>query len=223
MRTKFTWVDAVMLVVCGLPLIYLWFEFPLLPARVAIHFNLQGNADRYGSRQELLYAILLLCGVTMGVALLVRFLPDIDPKKKSKYSQPVFVKIGYAVLFFLSGVSILIINSTVAGHLTLDQHILFSFIALFLAYLGNLFNNLKPNYFVGIRTPWTLENETVWKKTHQLGGRIWLLGGLLVTILCWVLPPKAAFITFYIGVAAMAIVPVVFSYFYYRQLQKKTL
>ena len=103
--------------------------------------------------------------------MLIRFLPNIDPKKKVKYNQPVLVKLSYALVLFLSAMNVVIIYSTKMGHFVMDVRILFPAISLLMAYLGNLFNSLKPNYFVGVRTPWTLENEAVWKKTHQLTGR----------------------------------------------------
>ena len=81
-------------------------------------------------------------------------------------------------------------------------------------------NNVKPNYFVGIRTPWTLESEVVWRKTHQLAARIWLPGGILLAILGWVLPEAAAHITFVAAIAVLVIVPVVYSYILFRQLPK---
>jgi uncharacterized membrane protein len=123
-------------------------------------------------------------------------------------------------VFFLSALCILIIYSGKVGHLAIDNHFLFSFIALFMAYLGNMLNNLKPNYFVGVRTPWTLENETVWKKTHQLAGRLWLGGGLLLAILCWVFPQEISAVLFPVGVAVLVLIPVIYSYVFFRQLQK---
>lgn len=220
MRAKLSWADAVVLVVWALPLIFLLHQYPLLPPRVALHFNLQGEVDRYGAKQELLTTILVLCGIPLGVSLLVRFLPSIDPKKKVQYSQSVLIKISYAVVFLFTVLNFLIIYSTEAGHFIMNTRLILSLIALFFAYMGSSFDNLKPNYFVGIRTPWTLENETVWKKTHQLGRRLWLPGGLLLAVLCWVLPGMAALIVFFIGIAVMVLIPVVYSYFCYRQLPK---
>jgi uncharacterized membrane protein len=222
MRAKLTWADLVAFLVWMLPFAYLIYVYPALPERVALHFNLNGEADRLGEKSELVFAVLLLCGTSLFVTLLVRFLPNIDPKKKVKYSQPIFIKIGYALVFFLSALTIAIIYSSLRGRFVLDNHFLYPCICLLLAYFGNLFNNLKPNYFVGIRTPWTLENEEVWKRTHQWGGRLWLGGGLLLGILTFVLPEKASFVCFVSGVLVLALLPVVYSFICFQQIQRKS-
>jgi uncharacterized membrane protein len=91
---------------------------------------------------------------------------------------------------------------------------IFAFIGILIALLGNYFQSIRPNYFIGIRTPWTLENETVWKKTHRLGGRLWFGGGLIIIILTLILGNnKAIAITFTSIIAILVIVPIVYSYF----------
>jgi uncharacterized membrane protein len=120
----------------------------------------------------------------------------------------------------MSLLSAVIIYASVKGHFVLPQNILYPVLGIFFAYLGNLMNNVKPNYFVGIRTPWTLENEVVWRKTHKLAARIWLPGGILLGILGLMLPEMAAHFTFVTAVLIMALVPVVYSYILFRQLPK---
>jgi uncharacterized membrane protein len=93
-------------------------------------------------------------------------------------------------------------------------------VCLFYVYLGNLFTTLKPNYFVGIRTPWTLENETVWRKTHHFGGRVWVAGGLVLAVVTLLLPKTAAFVVFICGTLCLGLGPIIYSYWSYRQIQK---
>lgn len=220
MRAKLTWADIVMLVVWLLPLAYFVYVYPQLPNNVALHFNLKGEPDRWGHKQESIFPVMLIFGVSIVVALLVRFLPNIDPKKKVKYSQPVLVKLSYALVFFMSAMNVVIIYSTKMGHFVMNARILYPAIFLLMAYLGNLFNNLKPNYFVGVRTPWTLENEVVWKKTHQLAGRLWLGGGVLLAILTFATNGITAEIIFGIGVATLVLIPIIYSYIYYQKTAK---
>lgn len=220
MPTKFTWVDGAFLVVWALPLVYLMCVYPSLGPTLPIHFDMAGKPNGYGSRGTFVGVVLMISGIGLGTALLVRFLPRIDPKNKAKYSQAIFIRISYALLLFLSLLSAVIIYSSVNGHFTLPQKLLYPLLGLFFAYLGNLFNNVKPNYFVGIRTPWTLENEVVWRKTHKLAARIWLPGGILLAIAGWFLPPTAAHITFVAALVIMALVPIIYSYMLFRQLPK---
>ena len=88
-----------------------------------------------------------------------------------------------------------------ATKLTVILDLIFVIIGLLFAFLGNYFKTIKPNYFIGIKTPWTLENEEVWKKTHLIGGKLWFIGGLLMA-LTFVLPNKMQFYTF-MGITAV--------------------
>lgn len=105
------------------------------------------------------------------------------------------------------------------------QHLdkfLFAFMGFFLAALGNFFPSLKANYFIGIRSPWALENETVWKKTHQFAGKLWVAGGLLLAVLAFL--PGITFIGKITVplILCLALTPVVYSYTIWRKLKKET-
>jgi len=220
MRTKFSWADLIVGLVWLTPLAYLARVYPSLPPRVPMHYSGNGEANGFGSPAMLRTVVLTTTLIALGIFLLIRFLPLIDPKQKVRYSQAALVKIGYAVVAFLSALMVFQIYSASAGHLTFPVRWLYPLLGLFFAFLGNLFNNLKPNYFVGIRTPWTLESEVVWKKTHQLGGRVWLAGGLIIAVLTWLLPASAAETAFFIGSVVIVLIPVIYSYICFRQLQK---
>jgi uncharacterized membrane protein len=86
--------------------------------------------------------------------------------------------------------------------------------------LGNYFKVIKQNYFLGIKTPWTLESEEVWKLTHILAGKLWIVGGLLIVIFSLVIPEDINFYLFIIITAIITIVPIVYSYFIFRKLKK---
>lgn len=219
MQTKrFTLIDGVFFLIWAVPIVYLAVVYTQLPPQVPLHFNAEGQPDRFGDRSTFLWYMVLLQVISVGLYFLIRFLPEIDPKKRIKYSRHVLVQISYAVVTFMSALAVFLIYGTVRGRMHLDVHYLFAGIALLMAYLGNLFNNLKPNYFVGIRTPWTLENETVWKKTHQLGGRLWLGGGLILALACLFAPVSWTSGIFAVGVAVLVLIPVVYSYMVFKKI-----
>lgn len=220
MSKKFTWSDAMALLVWLLPMIYLIAIYPNLNTRLPMHFNAAGNPDRYGSKREFAGVVLLISGISIVASLLTRFLPLIDPKKKARYSQSTFIRISHALIFLMAGITFLVIYAGTRAHFTMPIKIFFPLMGLFFAYLGNLLNNVKPNYFVGIRTPWTLENEEVWRKTHRLAAKLWLPGGIILAIFGWALPGHAANIAFFIGLLIITMIPVVYSYVYYRHLPK---
>ena len=215
---KFTYMDLAALVVWILPAGYLASVYNALPAIVPVHYGIGGKVDRYGDKSEMI----LLTGILMFTALLVylllKFLPAIDPKKQVKVGEDTFRKIGFAVVLFLSALNIAIIFATVHHGFAIDKLIL-PLAGLFFAFMGNVMNSIKPNYFAGIRTPWTLESEDNWRTTHRLAGRLWFIGGIVVTIATLVLPATSATIVFMCGLAVLILVPVVYSYIYFKNHQ----
>jgi uncharacterized membrane protein len=220
MQTKITWTDILALIVWLLPLIYLAYVYPSLADTIPLHFNTDGNPDKFGPKTKFATVVLVVSGIGLVGSLITRFLPSIDPKKKAHYSQAAFVRISHAVLFLIAALTFLIVYAGTQQHFTMPIHVFYPLMGLFLAYLGNLLNNVKPNYFVGIRTPWTLENEKVWRKTHHLAAKLWLPGGIVMAILGWVIRGKAGHFVFPAGMLVLALIPVVYSYIYYRELSK---
>jgi uncharacterized membrane protein len=94
---------------------------------------------------------------------------------------------------------------------------LFISMGLLFAIIGNYMNNLKPNWFAGLRLPWTLENEDNWRRTHQLASKLWFAGGLLMALCGFLLPFKAAFTALIIIGLIIVIVPGVYSYRIYKE------
>ena len=223
MQAKLTWTDALAFIVWLLPLIYLIDVYPTLAAAVPLHFDINGNPDRYGPKTNFAAVVVLVNGIGLVAGLLTRFLPSIDPKRKARYSRVAFIRISHAVIFLVAAITFLIVYAGTQQHFTMPLHVLYPLMGLFFAYLGNLLNNIKPNYFVGIRTPWTLENEEVWRKTHRLAAKLWLPGGIVLAIIGWTLRSTATHILFVAGLGLLAIIPIVYSYIYYRQLQNKNL
>ena len=86
-------------------------------------------------------------------------------------------------------------------------------------FMGNYFKVIKQNYFIGIKTPWTLENEEVWKLTHLLAGKMWVIGGIVIVICSLVLPENINFYFLISITAVISIVPIVYSYLIYKKLK----
>ena len=101
-----------------------------------------------------------------------------------------------------------------------NPNIIFMSCGVLFVVLGNYFKTIKANYFIGIRTPWTLENESIWKETHKLGGKVWFVGGLLIIICSLVLANDVNFKVFMGITIIIALIPVVYSYLLYRKEQK---
>ena len=89
-------------------------------------------------------------------------------------------------------------------------------ILLLLVILGNYLPNLRPNYFVGIRTPWTLENADTWRATHRLGGKLMFFGSLLLLILEFLLSRSAFDVLFVTFIVLLALWSLFYSWYYFR-------
>ncbi len=78
--------------------------------------------------------------------------------------------------------------------------------------------SFRPNYFVGIRTPWTLENETVWKKTHEFGGKLFFYNGLIGILCCFIIEGSILSYIVFILIFTASLLPILYSYFIYKQI-----
>ena len=199
------------------PLIYLAIVWKSLPEKVAMHFNLKGEADRLGSRNELITTIIIMTVVNMIVYLLLTNIWRIDPKKNAAENRNRIATIGFATVVLLSAVMCMIIYSASRGNISFSAGLIFSGVGLFFAILGNYLPNMKPNYFAGFRLPWTLENEDNWRKTHQLAGKLWFAGGLFLAAICLFLPSTIAIIVFFTIMVTITLIPWVYSYQLFRK------
>ena len=147
------------------------------PDKVPIHWNVAGEVDRYGSRT---IGAFLFPAIILGMYLMFLGIPYIDPKKE-RYTQ--FKRVYHVfknllivfmtAMYFITSFNALGYDISVATWIPLMVGALFVF-------LGNYMSKLKPNWFMGIRTPWTLSSEEVWNKTHRLGGKVFIGGGVIL-------------------------------------------
>ncbi len=197
-----------------LPFVYLAFIWNELPASVPVHWKLNGEVNRYGNKQELILIPVLLSLLTYVILLVV---PKIDPKNRidkmgNKYHQLKFILV--LLMSFLSIYIIYMASNESAPDL---DNILLILGVLYIVF-GNYFQTVKPNYFIGIRIPWTLENETVWHETHKLGGKLWFIGGLLIVATILLFPKDISLVIFIVITVIIILIPVVYSYNKFKNL-----
>ncbi|MEI8273178.1 MAG: SdpI family protein, partial [Paludibacter sp.] len=120
---------------------------------------------------------------------------------------------------FMSAISFYLLYVSNKGEI--NPNLLIALIGAFYVVLGNYLQSVKPNYFIGIRTPWTLENEETWKKVHRLGGKLWLVGGLITIFIAFIAKNNSLLaITFGTVTAIISIVPILYSYIEFRKIHK---
>jgi uncharacterized membrane protein len=207
-------------VMMTIPWVYLAYIWNDLPATIPTHFGGDGLPDNFGDKLEIIIAPIILGIVGLLSFFVLQNIHKIDPKKKYTEGNSVLMKkLSVIVIILLSFLSLLILYSTLKGKIA-GAPLLFCGLSLFLAYIGNLMHSIKPNYFAGIRVPWTLENEDNWRKTHQLASKIWFTGGIILALLSLILNLKILFIVFMICIFAMSIIPIIYSYAIYKNLSK---
>ncbi len=207
-----------LLVIVALPFIYLAYTWSQLPEQVPMHWNMKGEIDRYGSKLELLMIPFLLPVLTYLIFLIV---PNIDPKNKLNKMGKKLDSIKFLLTTLMSILALFIIYSVKNESLANPNYIVL-LIGVLYVILGNYFKTIKANYFIGIKTPWTLENETVWKATHQLAGKMWFIGGIVVVLSSLLADNQTNFILFIVITVIISMVPVVYSYFKFKSLKKQT-
>lgn len=213
---KFSVFDLGALIIWILPAFYLFFIYASLPAQMPLHYDIHGNVNSYGSKSEFVFFQVLIIGISALVYFLMKFLPLIDPKRQVKYGEATFHKLAIGMVVFFAALNLVIIFASVHHGFQIDK-LLYPVISLLFVFLGNLMYSIKPNYFAGIKTPWTLESEDNWRATHRLASKIWFWGGIALTPLTLLLPSQTAGIVFLVFVLVMGLVPVIYSYLYFRK------
>lgn len=216
-----TFLRRIVWVIMLVPAVYLAIIWKQVPQTVPMHFDIKGNIDKYGSKNDLLILVLVLTLVNAIMYLIVSNVYKIDPKKYAAQNKERLQRIGFYTTAYLSAIWIMLIYEIAHNNTSMTMKFVFVAMGLLFALLGNNMYNIKPNYFAGLRLPWTLENEDNWRKTHQLAGRLWFFGGLCFSAIA--LLSNIKWIG-YVGVAILAIlilVPVFYSYKIYKDQSKK--
>ena len=217
MKKKITATDLLVYMIMAVPVIYLALHYASLPQTIPLHFNFHG-ADGYGDKSQSRVFISIITLVSFAIYAFLKNITFIDPKRAAASSASLFHKIAVMMVVFLSIVEIIILNAMQGNMFSLEK-LLLPCMGIFFSLMGNLMLNIKPNYFVGIRVPWTLENDDNWRKTHRLAGKLWFAGGIIAAITAILFPYKYAFICFIAIVSVITIIPVIFSYQYFRKHQ----
>lgn len=186
------------------------------PARIPSHWNFQGQVDSWSSAG---FGAFFLPFLLLGMYILFLVIPYLDPKKEryQEFSGTYHLFKNFLIFVLLA---IYVIASLNGLGYKIDVGISVSLlIGLLFIVLASQMPKIKSNWFIGIRTPWTLSNEEVWTKTHELGGKTFMIAGLLI-ILAGLFKSSWAMIILLIAVGIAALVPVVYSYVLYRRITK---
>jgi len=187
--------------------------YPHLPDKIATHWNEKNEVDGYSGK---LFGILVFPIAMLIVALFFMVLPRIDPLKKNydKF-QKYYEGLVLAMMLFLFAIHLWVLLWNVGIKLNFFIPASTGFLIFFIGYI---LENVKKNWFVGIRTPWTLSNENVWNRTHKLGGKLFRIAGL-ITVCCAFFIENELYVII-IPVLIASLISVVYSYIEYSKEMK---
>jgi uncharacterized membrane protein len=198
-----------------LPFIVSFIFYPRLPDKVATHWNAAGEPDGYSSR---LFGAFFLPILLIFIDALLIFIPMIDPLKENimKFKDYYYSFIIVFTLFmFVVHLWTLLWN---VGIQTSINFVIPVLMGCLFYYAGILLGKAQRNWFIGIRTPWTLSSDTVWNKTHKLGATLFKICGILSIIGAIITKYSTFFIL--IPLIAISTLLIVYSYLEYRKENK---
>lgn len=185
-----------------------------LPDLVPIHWNAAGKITDYGPKAFGAFLSPVLMFFTWSG---MKYLPKIDPKKENyeQFKRSYSIITNLFLIFFLI-LHVFILGAALGYNIPIEKVIPLSVGFLFIV-IGNYLPKTKSNYFIGIKTPWTLSSDYSWKKTHRLGGKSFVIAGILMIISSLLLKGTGQVVVFCIAVCIAAVVPAVASYFYSKE------
>jgi uncharacterized membrane protein len=190
--------------------------YPQMPEVMASHWDAQGEADGTMSR---FWGLFLFPLISLGMAALLLLIPGIDPLKANiqKFKGYYYGFIIAFLVYFLY-IYVLTLVWNLGWEFNFSQMIIPA-IGLLLYIVGVMVSKARRNFFIGIRTPWTLSSEEVWNRTHQLGGKLFKIVGIIILLLSFV--PEIAIYALLGLVLGITVWLVVYSYVLYRRLGKQ--
>jgi uncharacterized membrane protein len=194
--------------------------YPYLSQQVPIHWNIRGEVDGYGDKT---WATFLVPAMMIGLLLLFRLLPWLSPKAFSldafRSTYEFAVALGMGLVAYIHG---LMLWAAFGQQVDISRALLGG-LCLFFALIGNVLGKVRRNFFMGVRTPWTLASERVWIDTHRLAARMFVAAGLIGFVLCLVLRGPVAFVAAFSLIMIAALGPVAYSLVHYKRLERQGL
>lgn len=189
--------------------------YPQLPAQVPTHWNIRGQVDGYSAKWTLL---VLFPGIMAGMMGLMAALPWLSPRRfEVETFRSTYLYIMVVIVAFMAYMQALMLHAAWSGQMNINKAIMGG-VCLVIALLGNVLGKVQRNFYIGIRTPWTIADERVWNATHRLGAKTFVLGGLVG----FVFATAGSWPWFSLGsVLAGALVPAVYSLLYYKRLERR--
>lgn len=184
-----------------------------LPSPMATHWGINGQPNGYSSR---FIGAFLMPGMALALWAFMRGLPIIDPRRANYAKfQGTYDLMVNALVTFLAVIHVVMLGTALHWPVPRIDRMTPLAVGALLLLLGNVLPRARPNWWFGIRTPWTLSSDTVWTRTHRVGGYLMTAAGA-ITLCTVLLPPAAGFVVLMVAVVGASLGSVVYSYFVWR-------
>lgn len=199
------WIPVVLIVAAVVVSIAM---YPRLPEQMPTHWSVTGEVNGWSSR---LWGAWMLPLMMAAIWLFLRAVPHIDPRKANyeKFAG-MYDALVILIIAFMLVMHVIVLLSASGQPVAMDR-VMMPAVGVFIAIMGILLPRAHPNWFVGIRTPWTLTSDLSWERTHKIGGNLFVALGVLMILSSFISPERAIWI---LVVAAIAIMVFLFVYSY---------
>lgn len=187
-------------------------------AEFPVHWNASGEADRYGGKAE---AFLVIPGIGLLLTGLFAAAPHIDPRGRNlarSFNAFLVGWIGVMVVLTLTHLAlVLAATGTIASERQAMPKLILLAVSALLVVLGNVLGKARPNWFFGVRTPWSLSSDKAWDVSHRWAGRAFVLAGLGGVAAVFLAPMETAVAVFTTLALLAGLGPVLISYLVWRR------
>ena len=187
--------------------------YPSLPEMIPTHWNAQGEVDGYMKKPG---GVLMMPAMALFTFIIMKIIPVISPKgfRTDKFSNVIGV-LQVTLVGFMSIVATLVLLEARGLNVRINE-VIIAGVGLLFVVIGNYLGKVRKNFFIGIRTPWTLASDEVWNRTHRMGGKLFMLSGAIIWVGALLHLPLTWTVVVAVG---LVLIPVVYSYFLYRQIE----
>lgn len=201
------------------PLGYLWATWRSIQETFILKFEFNNSFERIQNKEDLLIAVFSISVASVLLYLLMHNLKKVDPKVDESTPQSSFHKLGLIITLFLAIMNYFLILSSQKEWI-INTNVGIGFFSTLIIFMGNYMNNLRQNYFAGIRLPWTLSDAENWRRTHQLAAKLWFSGGIMLLICCFLMSADILRPLAIVLLIVLVVIPGTYSYMIFRNKVK---
>ena len=185
--------------------------------QLPVHWGVSGQADRFTDATTALIIPPIVMFAMLALILVLKF---IEPRKEHiEQSKQAIDSIIAAVVLLMFIMELGYFGLLAGWAVPMNLLVIFALGLMFII-MGNFLGKVRSNFFIGIRTPWTLSSDHVWIKTHRLAGPLFMLAGLLTSVLCWLIPESAIAYLVLATITPAALIPTIYSWWLFNGEKK---